>query len=214
LAQRRAGRWGSIIGHELTHGVTQNEAQLLYRGQPGALNESMSDVFGSLVKQWARNETVHEADWLIGDGLFTGEVKGAALRSMKAPGTAYDDPLLGKDPQPAEMAHYVHTTSDNGGVHINSGIPNRAFCLAAIYIGGYAWQKAGLIWYRALTSALGPQSTFQEAANATVSIAAALFGDTSLERQAVADAWRVVGIIAHPAKHLTSLTAPGKTARV
>src|SRR5438045_1918371 len=109
-----------VIAHELTHGVTQTEAQLEYRGQSGALNESMSDVFGSLVKQWAGNQTARQADWLIGAGLFTPTVKGAAIRSMKAPGTAYDDPVLGADPQPADMANYVTTRADNGGVHINS----------------------------------------------------------------------------------------------
>ena len=201
-----------VVGHELTHGVTQTEAQLLYRGQPGALNESMSDVFGSLVKQWARNETADRADWLIGEGLFTSEVRGAALRSMKAPGTAYDDPVLGRDPQPADMAHYVHTGSDNGGVHINSGIPNRAFCLTALHLGGYAWQKAGLIWYRALTGALGPASDFQAVGDATAAVAAALFGEGSIEQQAVVDAWRTVGIAPRALHHPASLTAPGKGA--
>ncbi len=118
-----------VIGHELTHGVTEDEAQLAYFFQPGALNESNSDVFGSLVKQKLLHQTVEEADWLIGAGLFTSNVQGVALRSMKAPGTAYDDPVLGKDPQPAHMRDYVRTYQDNGGVHINSGIPNHAFYL-------------------------------------------------------------------------------------
>jgi Zn-dependent metalloprotease len=196
-----------VIGHELTHGVTQHEAQLLYRGESGALNESMSDVFGSLVKQWTRNQRADEADWLIGEGLFTKAVHGRALRSMKEPGTAYDDPVLGKDPQPGDMAHYVHINSDNGGVHINSGIPNRAFCLAALHIGGYAWQKAGLIWYRALTGALTPSADFHTAAGVTTAIAARLFGETSVERKAVADAWHIVGIAPATAlaTHLASL---------
>ncbi len=200
-----------VIGHELTHGVTQNSARLVYHDQPGALNESISDVFGSLVKQWTLNQTAAQADWLIGAGLFTPAVHGVALRSMKAPGTAYDDPILGKDPQPADMAHYRKTTTDGGGVHINSGIPNRAFYLAANHIGGYAWQKAGLIWYRALTGALGPASTFQAAADATASIAGALFGEVSFERKAVAEAWTAVGVTPQPAA-LTSLNAPGKMA--
>jgi Zn-dependent metalloprotease len=183
-----------VVAHELTHGVTQTEAQLVYRGQAGALNESMSDVFGSLVKQWVRNQTAAEADWLIGAGLFTSAIKGVALRSMKAPGTAYDDPVLGTDPQPADMAHYVAMREDNGGVHVNSGIPNRAFYLAAANIGGQAWQKAGLIWYRVLTTALGPTSDFQSAADETAAMAGALFGDRSVEREAVTDAWRTVGV--------------------
>jgi Zn-dependent metalloprotease len=115
-----------VIGHELTHGVTQFEAGLEYQGQPGALNESLSDVFGSLAKQNALGQSAEEADWLIGAGLFQPGVKGKALRSMKEPGTAYDDPRLGKDPQPAHKKGYVDTEDDNCGDHVNSGIPNRA----------------------------------------------------------------------------------------
>ena len=90
-----------VIGHELTHGVTQFSSGLAYQGQSGALNESISDVFGSLVKQYRAKETAKRADWLIGAGLLAKGVKGVALRSLKAPGTAYDDPVLGADPQPA-----------------------------------------------------------------------------------------------------------------
>ena len=96
-----------VIGHELTHGVTQYEAALEYEGQAGALNESFSDVFGSLVKQYFLKQKVEKADWLIGNGLFTRKVNGIALRSMKEPGTAYDDPTIGKDPQPGHMKDYV-----------------------------------------------------------------------------------------------------------
>ena len=132
-----------VIGHELAHGVTQYTAGLEYHDQSGALNESMSDVFGSLVKQRHARQDADGADWLIGQGLFTDQVEGVALRSMSAPGTAYDDDVIGKDPQPASMDDYVETTSDNGGVHINSGIPNRAFYLAATGIGGRSWDGAG-----------------------------------------------------------------------
>ncbi len=110
-----------IIGHELTHGVTEDEAALMYVNQSGALNESVSDVFGSLVKQHALGQTAEQADWLIGNGLLTDAVQGVALRSMKDPGTAYDDPVLGDDIQPGHMSKYVKMTGDNGGVHINSG---------------------------------------------------------------------------------------------
>jgi Zn-dependent metalloprotease len=198
-----------VIGHELTHGVTQNEAQLVYSGQPGALNESISDVFGSLVKQWANGQSADQADWLIGAGLFTAAVQGKALRSMAAPGTAYDDPNIGKDPQPADMAGYVNTNADNGGVHINSGIPNRAFYLAATSIGGYAWQKAGLIWYRTLTGSLSPTADFQAMANATVNVAGTLFGQDSTEQKAVRDAWSKVGVVP-TATPFAALLAPPK----
>lgn len=183
-----------VIGHELTHGVTQFEAGLVYRNQPGALNESMSDVFGSLVKQYAKKQKADKADWLIGKGLFTKKIKGVALRSMKAPGTAYDDPLIGKDRQPAHMKNFVNTTSDNGGVHINSGIPNKAFYEAAIRIGGFAWEKTGRIWYITLRDRLRPNSQFQDCANATLAVATELFGASSTEKKAVLEAWNVVGI--------------------
>ncbi len=183
-----------VIGHELTHGVTQFEADLAYWDQAGALNESMSDVFGSLVKQFHRRQTAAEANWLIGEELFTSSVNGVGLRSMKAPGTAYDDPILGKDPQPGHMRDYVTTADDNGGVHINSGIPNHAFYVTALELGGFAWEKAGQIWYKALTEKLGARSTFQDAANLTFEAAGELFGAGSLEQQAVKSGWAEVGI--------------------
>ena len=184
-----------VIGHELTHGVTQYEAGLEYADQAGALNESFSDVFGSLVKQRALGQSANDADWLIGAGLFTAAVKGKALRSMAAPGTAYDDPLIGKDPQPADMAHYVETADDNGGVHINSGIPNRAFYLAATAIGGNAWEKAGKVWYVTLRDRLRPNSDFKAAATFTVAVAKELFGARSPVVRAVTDAWSKVGVL-------------------
>ena len=183
-----------IIGHELTHGVTQFEANLVYRNQPGALNESMSDVFGSLVKQRALNQTARQADWIIGEGLFTSNVNGVGIRSMKAPGTAYNDPALGKDPQPGHMDDYVDTSSDNGGVHINSGIPNRAFYLVAYELDGFAWEKAGRIWYEVLTNHLSTNSDFQAAADATYLVAGNLYGVDSVEQQAVQNGWAGVGI--------------------
>jgi len=184
-----------VIGHELTHGMTQYEANLDYSDQPGALNESMSDVFGSLVKQRTLKQTAAKADWLIGAGLLMPNIHGKALRSMKAPGTAYEDPVLGKDPQPATMKDYVKTTSDNGGVHINSGIPNHAFYLAAIEIGGNAWTKAGKIWYIGLRDRLRSRSNFAEAASATISVAKALYGNRSKEMKAVRNAWKAVGVM-------------------
>lgn len=116
-----------VVAHELSHGVTETEAGLIYFEQSGALNESLSDVFGSLVKQYHLKQTADKADWLIGEGLLAEGINGKGLRSMSEPGTAYDDPLLGKDPQPAHMKDFIKTREDNGGVHLNSGIPNRAF---------------------------------------------------------------------------------------
>jgi len=183
-----------IIGHELTHGVTSYEANLAYWDQSGALNESMSDVFGSLVKQYQRQQSAADADWIIGEGLFTANVNGTGIRNMKEPGTAYDDPVLGKDPQPGHMDNYVKTIEDNGGVHINSGIPNRAFYVTAVELGGYAWEKAGQIWYKTLTDKLSERSTFQEAADLTFAAAGELYGAGSLEQNAVKKGWAEVGI--------------------
>ena len=184
-----------VIGHELTHGVTGATANLEYRDQSGALNESISDVFGSLVKQYALGQTAAEADWLIGAGLLAEDVHGVALRSMKAPGTAYDDERLGgRDPQPAHLRDYLRTTSDNGGVHTNSGIPNHAFYLAATALGGHAWDRAGRIWYETVTGGrLQPTATFPQFAQLTVAVADRLYGAEA--RRAVAEAWIGVGLV-------------------
>ncbi|PLZ99813.1 peptidase M4 family protein [Fischerella thermalis CCMEE 5268] len=184
-----------VIGHELTHGVTQYEAGLQYYGESGAINESFSDVFGSLVKQWVKKQTAQEADWIIGEGIFTDKVNGLGIRSMKAPGTAYDDPVLGKDPQPAHMNDKYTGFEDNGGVHINSGIPNYAFYLAATEIGGYAWEKAGKIWYIALRDRLRTRTNFKRAANIIIQVAGELYGQGSQEQNAVQNAWQKVGVI-------------------
>ncbi|MGY0023921.1 M4 family metallopeptidase [Streptomyces sp. YJ-C3] len=186
-----------VIGHELTHGVTQYTANLTYFGQPGALNESVSDVFGSLIKQYTLGQTAAEADWLIGAGLLAPRVTGVALRSMKAPGTAYDDDVLGKDPQPADMDHFVRTGRDNGGVHINSGIPNHAFYILAESLGGHAWERAGQIWYDTLTGGeLKQDALFADFAKLTVKAAQARFGGGE-EQQAVLKAWEQVGVPTH-----------------
>jgi hypothetical protein len=183
-----------VVGHELTHGVVERTANLRYSGQPGALNESVADVFGSLVSQYAAGQTAEQADWLIGGELLLPGVKGTALRSMLHPGTAYDDPRLGRDPQPDHMSGYVKTTDDNGGVHYNSGIPNRAFALLATGLGGHAWERAGWIWYDVLT---GPRITagcdFATFAKLTVDAAVARFGDGA-EAAAVRSAWATVGV--------------------
>jgi Zn-dependent metalloprotease len=118
-------------------------------------------------------------------------VQGLALRSMKDPGSAYDDPNLGKDPQVGSMDDYVDTTEDNGGVHTNSGIPNRAFYLAATAMGGNAWDGAGKIWYAALTSGIGADTDFSAFAAATVKAAGAVSAEAE---KAVTEAWQGVKV--------------------
>lgn len=186
----------TVIAHELGHGVIESAGGLVYAGQSGALNESIADVFGVLTEQHARRQSAEVASWLIGEGIFTDAVQGAALRSMSAPGTAYDDDVLGRDPQPAHMRDYVDTTADNGGVHINSGIPNKAFHLAATALGGFAWERAGRIWYLTLTGGdLSPTSDFAAFAQATLDTAAREYGEESEEHTAVRAAWSGVGVI-------------------
>lgn len=200
-----------VIGHELTHGVTQETAGLVYSGQPGALNESMSDVFGVLVKQYALGQTADQADWLIGAGLLAPGVKGRALRDMLHPGTAYDDPHLGVDPQPADMAHFVKTTDDNGGVHINSGIPNRAFALAATTIGGHAWEVAGRVWFDVLTGAkIQAHCDFATFASLTIDAAGARYGVDSAQAAAIRQAWVSVGVVS--ASSTSGVNEPGSSA--
>jgi Zn-dependent metalloprotease len=184
----------AVIGHEFSHGVVQFSGGLTYRDQSGALNEHFADVFGSLTKQYALNQKAGEADWLIGAGLLLPSISGVALRSMKAPGTAYDDPLIGKDSQPYHMDDYVVTSRDSGGVHINSGIPNHAFYLLAMMLGGSAWEKAGQIWYKTMQDISNPLATFKDWAKLTVVVATNMFGTGSMETRLTKRAWRLVGI--------------------
>ena len=182
-----------VVAHELTHGVTEATTGLVYQDQPGALNESVSDVFGSMTAQYAAGQSSAEADWLIGARLLAPGVQGQGLRSLAAPGTAYDDPALGRDPQPATMAGYINTQSDNGGVHLNSGIPNHAFYLAAVALGGNSWDQAGPVWYDTLLdSRLAPDADFAAFADLTVDNAAARFDEDVTA--AVRNSWREVGV--------------------
>ncbi|GIF04784.1 M4 family metallopeptidase [Actinoplanes siamensis] len=186
-----------VIAHELTHGVTEHTAALEYHNQSGALNESMSDAFGSMTKQWLLRQTADQADWLIGAEVFTPHIDADALRSMKAPGTAFDNKLFGRDPQPDHMDRYVQAPDtedgDNGGVHLNSGIPNKAFYLVATGIGGNSWEAPGHIWYESLKAST--QTTdFQAFADTTYDKAGTLYGADSREQRVVKEAWAGVGI--------------------
>jgi Zn-dependent metalloprotease len=186
----------SVIAHELGHGVIEASGGLDYVNQSGALNESIADVFGALAEQHHRGQTADAASWLVGEGIFTEAVTGSALRSLAAPGTAYDDDVLGTDPQPAHMRDFVETSGDNGGVHINSGIPNKAFHLVATALGGYAWERAGRVWYLTLTSGvLSPATTFAQFAAATAGTAVREYGEDSEEAVAVRTAWASVGVV-------------------
>ena len=111
---------------------------------------------------------------------------------MENPGTAYrDDPDLGTDPQPDHISNFYIGPQDQGGVHINSGIPNRAFVLTAKALGGNAWEVAGRIWYKTMLQ-LSSDSQFIDCARLTIQIAAADFGTAATG--AVRAGWEAVGI--------------------
>lgn len=195
-----------VVGHEIMHGVTERESNMRYWGQSGALNESMSDVFGELIEQWSKKQTADQADWVIGNGIWKDTVKGRGLRDMLNPGTAYDDPAVGKDPQPAHMKDYWNGWGDNGGVHYNSGIPNRAFATFAKAVGGNAWEAPGHIWYNALKAA-GSNPDFASFAHHTVEAAKAM-GRADLVQKLEA-AWDGVGVKPQAPKATDSNTTPG-----
>ncbi|WJV30260.1 M4 family metallopeptidase [Rossellomorea sp. AcN35-11] len=145
-----------VIAHELTHAVTDTTADLIYQNESGAINESMSDIFGTLVEFDANNNP----DWEIGEDIYTPNKSGDALRSMSDP-AKYGDP-----------DHYsvrYTGTQDNGGVHINSGIGNKAAYLLSqggthygVNVTGIGTAKTGAIYYRALTQYLTPSSNFSQ----------------------------------------------------
>ena len=190
-----------IAGHEMTHGVTQYSAGLVYSNESGALNESMSDVFGAMVERYARGETLNT--WLIGEEAYTPSTAGDALRYMDNPhrkaGGTYT-----VDDDPCHYAERYTGTADNGGVHINSGIANHAFYLLAkggtnhrsgVTVTGIGADAAAKIWYRALTGYMTSSTNFKGARTATLNAAAALYGSGSANYNAVAQAWTAVGVI-------------------
>jgi Zn-dependent metalloprotease len=182
-----------VVAHELTHGVTSYTCQLEYQDEPGALNEHFSDVAGQLVSQWYLKQTVDQAIWLVGHEIMGPGTHAKALRTFKAE-KAYDkDPSMGTDPQPKHMKDKYTGTEDNGGVHINSGIPNHAFYVVAMELKGHAWEKAGPIWYKTQL-ALTTTSNFQDAAVMTYQTAGTLYGPGSNEQKAVQKGWKAVGI--------------------
>ncbi|MGH7655592.1 MAG: M4 family metallopeptidase [Gemmatimonadaceae bacterium] len=180
-----------VVGHELTHGVQSFTSNLEYEGQSGALNEHFADVFGVLVRQWKNGESAANASWVIGREVLVPAPTRRGVRDMEHPGTAFThDPYLGTDPQPTHMSKLYEGESDSGGVHLNSGIPNRAFVLSAKALGGNAWDAAGRIWYDTMLR-LPRRCEFQECAEVCVQMAAAIGADAA---DAVRRAWADVGV--------------------
>jgi Zn-dependent metalloprotease len=190
-----------IVGHELTHGLVQHTAGLIYEGESGALNESWADVFGSMLERWARGGAVTDATWLIGEDAYTPKVAGDALRYM-ATTHAADESGLGTDDDPDHYSERYVGAGDNGGVHINSGIANHAFYLLAAggthhrggSMTGIGADRAEKIWYRALTTYMTSSTGFSGARAATQRAAADLYGTGSVEHVAVGTAWSLVGV--------------------
>lgn len=182
-----------VVAHEMTHGVISSESNLEYRDESGALNESFADVFGALVQQRYNDQKDPEkADWDMGE-LIMEEGGAKRLRTFKDEKAFEDDPYLGTDPQPKHLKDKYEGTDDNGGVHINSGIPNYAFYRTVLELGSPAWEKAGKIWYQTLRN-LNPQSGFTETAEMTYQVAANFFSSGSLEQKAVRTGWKAAGI--------------------
>ena len=187
-----------VVAHELIHGVVSHECDLVYQDEPGALNEHFADVFGILTKQWKGKIAAEKADWLIGADIMgpqpeaTAKNRARGLRTFKDEPAFEDNPYLGTDPQPKRLRDKYTGHDDNGGVHLNSGIPNCAFYRVATALGGAAWNAPGAIWYETL-KALNPQSGFAEMVTTTVDSATKLFGAGSNEARAVAAAWKAVG---------------------
>ncbi len=177
-----------VIAHELTHGVTEYSAQFTYTNEAGGLNESISDVFGSMFRQWRANQNVTQADWLIGKDIMGPGARArgfSCLRDMANPAASH---CLSK--QPTHYSQYK-TGMDP---HDSSGIPNLAFYQAAKAIGGKSWEKAGKIWYSALADfPAQPNMKMKTFANRTRNLAASMFPGDPAVLAAVNSAWLAVG---------------------
>lgn len=188
-----------VVAHELTHGLIDHTAKLQYISQSGALNESCADVFACMIEQWHQGVSVNEADWLLGQTMFPVAFKGVALRSVKNPGSAYKNhDVLRNDIQPKHMNQLYTGNGDRQGVHINSGIPNHAFYLAAMEIGGNSWEKAGQVWYQTLIQPkdkIPASCTFKQFAEVTVEVARKIFPDEMRVSKAIRNGWVGVGVL-------------------
>ncbi len=182
-----------VVGHEMTHGVIEYTADLAYHNQSGAINETMADVFGVLISTYDKYNVANRgtwkfdsADWVVGDDIYTPNIQGDALRSLKDP-TLYG--------QPAHMTEYYELADtkdeDWGGVHINSGIPNKAAYNIAKSIG---MDKTARIYYRALTQYMHADTNFQQAAYCLVQAAADLYGKGSNEITVIKNSFASTGV--------------------
>lgn len=196
-----------ICGHEMTHGITERTANLTYQNESGALNESMSDVFGAMVELYADGGTITADTWKIGEDSYTPGTAGDALRYMDNPHLAGNGGYTSDD-DPDHYAERYTGTADNGGVHINSGIGNKVFYLAVVggthhrsgvTVTGMGATDAARIWYSALTNYMTSSTNFAGARTATLNAATAIFGGSSAQYNTVATAWCAAGVGTCPA---------------
>jgi Zn-dependent metalloprotease len=191
-----------ICGHEMTHGVTENESNLTYSGESGALNESWSDVFGAMVELYADGGVVSADTWKIGEEAYTPGTSGDALRYMDDPHLAPNRGYTAND-DPDHYSERYTGSADSGGVHINSGISNKAFYLAAVggthhlsgvTVTGMGTTDAARIWYSANANYMTSGTNFSGARTATLNAATAIFGGASAQYNSTANAWCAVGV--------------------
>ena len=206
-----------IAGHEMTHGVTEYTANLTYANESGALNESMSDVFGAMVELFARGGAPTSDTWKIGEQSYTPATAGDALRYMDNPHLAGNGGFT-TDDDPDHYSERYTGTADSGGVHINSGIANKAFYLASVggthhlsgvTVTGIGTTDAARIWYRALTVYMTASTNFAGARTATINAANDLFGSTSAQATTIATTWCAVGVGSCPGATPTPTPPPG-----
>ena len=206
-----------IAGHEMTHGVTQFTANLTYSNESGALNESMSDVFGAMVERYARGGVVNSDTWKIGEQAYTPSTSGDALRYMDNPHAKSGGGFTADD-DPDHYSERYTGSSDSGGVHINSGIGNKAFYLVAaggthhlsgVTTTGIGANDAERIWYRGLTVYMTSGTNFSAARTATLNATTDLFGAASTQYNTVATAWCAVGVGSCPNPNPTPTPTPG-----
>jgi len=178
-----------VIGHELTHGVTQHSLALSYSGEAGGLNESMSDVFGSMFRQWEKNQSAAQGDWLIGSDIMGPKSKQKGYTCLRNMANPKDTHALA--PQPDHYYPGIGTLDP----HYSSGVPNLAFAKAAKAIGGHSWEKTGQIWYKALTGfGPSPNMTMSQFAARTRTVSTSLYPNDPAIHKAVDAAWTAVGL--------------------
>ena len=189
-----------IIAHEFSHGISQHLVKgglgvvqvpgmpPTLKGEAGALNESFSDVFASMIKQWHAGEEVDAADWLLGEDILAPGA-GKAVRSLKDPGNG--KLTWNGDDQIRDYKRYLPTHDS----HTASGIANYAFYVAATQLGGKSWEQLGAVWLKGFDR-LRARATFLDAAHATVDVAAALHGKASPSHEAVKAGWKKANVLA------------------